>query len=662
MKIKQKITATLLSVLLLSSSLAGCATSALTNGAGGNLSGNQNDNALTENSQTVGNAEVSKETDNATPNILSELNEAGGFDVTYPTDSSELTLASGKATDYKIVSFFANSNAHARVNDFASSLKKKTAADFAVTSDTSSIGGKQIVVGYSSNLEKFVGDFAFKSFTGGAATLIGETVYISVATENALPLIFDHFLDQIKLIGEGDYVIPSDLKITADLCAISEKLPIFVASSASVETPPAFSASGTSATVTNKGTYDAGNGNYQQTYTGVLATNVTNYNNQLTTAGYILKQSNVINSNYFYTFVKGDTKVHINWLPTINRYSIIYGPKSDVPILNAPITSYQKLVTPSISQMALYNTGQSNVIQLEDGSFIVIDGGRSKGSSETANHDAEILYNFLVSKKPASHAKPKVVWIFTHAHADHINLPKYNFFPTYKDKIELEYVCMNFPNFDVLKNYLHSDGWTEGTEYSAFTNSINALLSAIETNFPGTPIHTVHSGDVLYFPGCEVEILNTHEDYYLNGFRNTNDTSISFIVKMNGRRFMVCGDTTASVNDHIYDMYGNYLKVDILQVSHHGVNAFMSLELVATNDPEICLWPVRNAILTSTRVTSSEAYTWLKATSGSSGQRERTHFSQNHTVTISIPDMTITNKQWYNGGTSTTLDGRTYLG
>lgn len=656
MKNRHRMMATLLATVMFLLCFVGCGPM-LTDEADNTLSNElSNDGALEgdgDNEPLLDTDQVNEggdDNDNATPNMLTEPNEAGGLNVVFDSAStnSNLTLATGKATSYKIVSFLTASAATSAINTFASNLKTKTGATFSVSTDTSSIGGKQIVIGYSSKIKTYVGDFAFKSYTGGAAVVSGETVYISTASVDALPTVLEHFCAQVKLISGTTYGVASNLKTSADLCAISEKLPLFTAS-------------GTSASASNKGTYDAGGGNYQQTYTGVNALNVRNYNSQLISAGYLLKQSNVINSNYFYTFVKGDTKVHINWFPTINQYSIIYGPKTYVP-LSAPVTNYSRLVTPSITQMALYNTGQSNVIQLEDGSFIVIDGGRSKNTSETANHDAEILYNFLVSKKPASHAKPKVVWIFTHAHADHINLPKYNFFPTYKGMIDLEYVCMNFPNFDVLKNYLHSDGWTEGTEYSEFTESINALLSAIETNFPGTPVHTVHSGDVLYFPGCEVEILNTHEDYYLNGFRNTNDTSISFIVKMNGRRFMVCGDTTASVNDHIYDMYGNYLKVDILQVSHHGVNAFMSLELVATNDPEICLWPVRNAILTSTRVTDSEAYSWLKETSGSSGQRVRTHFSQNHTVTISIPDMTITNKQWYSGGTSTTLDDRTYLG
>lgn len=655
MKNRHRMMATLLATVMFLLCFVGCGPM-LTDEADNTLSNElSNDGALEgdgDNEPLLDTDQVNEggdDNDNATPNMLTEPNEAGGLNVVFDSAStnSNLTLATGKATSYKIVSFLTASAATSAINTFANNLKTKTGATFSVITDTSSIGGKQIVIGYSSKIKTYVGDFAFKSYTGGAAVVSGETVYISTASVDALPTVLEHFCAQVKLISGTTYGVASNLKTSADLCAISENLPLFTAS-------------GTSASASNKGTYDAGGGNYQQTYTGVNALNVRNYNSQLISAGYLLKQSNVINSNYFYTFVKGDTKVHINWLPTINQYSIIYGPKSDVPILNAPITNYQKLVTPSISQMALYNTGQSNVIQLEDGSFVVIDGGRLKGSSETNNHDAEILYNFLVSKKPSSHSKPKVIWMFTHAHSDHVNLARYNFLPTYKDKIELKYVCMNFPNFDVLENYVPSGGkWREGAEYSAFTTSINGVLTAIERNFPGTPIHTVHSGDILYLPGCEIEILSTHEDYYLNGFQYTNDTSISFMVKMSGRRFMVYGDTTERVNDHIYDRYGNYLKADIIQVTHHGVGG-ATLETFKANDPDICLWPVRESIFKNDSRAKTSVHMWIRNSTGDDGQRTRKHYNEDYTVTVSIPTMTVTAKRWYSGDISDST--REYLG
>lgn len=594
--------------------------------------------------------------DNAIQGVSTKTNSSGGKNVNYnPTASStNIVLESNNTARYKIVTLFASgSSAMTEINSFASDLKSKTGATFSVTNvdaSTATIGGKQIVIGYSRNIRDYVGDFGFKSATGGVAIASGQTIYIGVGSIDALPGIFDYFLEQVKVTSGSDYGITSNLKISSDLCAISEHMPLF--------TNPE-----TKSSPTQKARYSAGGGNYQLTYTGdVYAADVKIYNDQLIAAGYILKQKNTIQSNSFYTFVKGDTMVHINYFATIKQYSIVYGPKT-YDLASSKITDYQKLVTPSITQTALYNTGQCNVIQLEDGSFVIVDSGRAKGKDETENHDSEILMNFLNSKKPASHSKPKVIWMLTHAHSDHVNMARDNFFPTYKNQIDLQLVCFNFPDFTVLDQYLPSGAtWGESSAQSAYATTVNKVISSVKTNFPKAKFYTFHTGDIIYLPGCEIEILHTHEDMYLKGFKDVNDTSSVFRFIMQGRTFMVYGDATARVNETIYDRYESALKADIIQISHHGVNACMTLEIAKANDPDICFWPVRKQIYDSDRVNGGAANAWLKATSGSDGQRTRKHYNQNYTVTVSIPNMTVTTKQWYTGGTSTDLTGREYVG
>ena len=592
-------------------------------------------------------AYASAPNDNAMQNIVSAANKSGGTNVVTNNNSklAPLTLSSGSKANYTIVSFFTNSTALTSINTFASDLKTKTGAAFTVSTDTSSIGGKQIVIGYSSNIRSYIGDFAFKSFTGGSAAVVGETIYIASPTtlRGVLELILDHVVEQVKVSGTSA-TIPADLKVSADLCAISENLPVF-------------DTSGTASTPENKGTYSSGGGNFQQTYLNMHATDVNKYNNKLKAAGFILKQSSTINSNSFYTFVKGDTLVHINWFAKLKQYSIIYGPKTYVPA-TSPITNYQKIATPSITQMALYNTGQSNVIQLEDGSFIVIDGGRSKGSSETVNNDSKILMNFLNSKKPSSHAKAKVVWMYTHVHSDHINLSRDNFFSTYKNQIDLQLVCLNLPDFNEIENHIATEGWKESNAASAYAKSVDMLYTSIKTNFPGTAVYTFHTGDKLYFAGCEVEILVTPEDYYLNGFSWINDTSCAWKVKMNGKSFMVFGDCTARINDQMVALFGNYLKSDIIQVTHHGVGG-ATLSSVKPVDADICFWAVKeDTYLNDSRSTTGDAHVWLRANTGTNGQRKRAHYNQDYTTTIEIPTMKVTTKRWYSGN----LENRKYLG
>ena len=648
MKTIIKITAWCLVVLMLISNLAGCGIKEDTfdeSASGFNSESLFNGTALFEsenetkketqknsNKKDPDNVYATAPNDNATQNIVISANSVGGKNVVFNSNStsSSIVLASNSTAKYKIVTFFSN---NADVTAFASDLKTKTGATFTVSTDTSTIGGKQIVIGYSSKIRSLAGDFAFKSFTGGAAIVKGETVYISTALLTFLPEILDFFVQKVAVTSGTSYGIPADLKISSDLCAISESLPFFTTE-------------GTASSPTSKGVYSAGGGNYQQTYLNLHAVDVQNYNDKLVAAGYILKQKNTINSNNFYTFVKGDTLVHINWFAKLKQYSIVYGPKTYVP-QSSPVTNYKKLVTPSITQMALYKTGQSNVIQLEDGSFIIIDGGRAKASSETNNKDAQILMDFLNSKKPSSHSKPKVVWMYTHVHSDHINLSRDNFFPTYKDKIDLQLVCLNLPDFNEVENHIASAGWKESNAASAYVKSVDLLYSSLETNFPNTSIYTFHTGDKLYFAGCEVEILVTPEDYYLKGFSWINDTSCAFKIKMSGKSFMVFGDCTAPVNDQMVACFGNYIKSDIIQVTHHGVGG-ATLSSVKYVDADVCFWAVKEKIFKEdTRSTTGDAHVWLRANTGTNGQRKRSHYNQDYITTVTIPDMKVTSTRVY---------------
>ncbi|MBE6533890.1 MAG: hypothetical protein E7678_02840, partial [Ruminococcaceae bacterium] len=362
MTVKHKVISAILSAFILVSSLVGCSANESTSDTGesylqsesmtsslnvGNFGTEKLENRVTDNLNSNG-AYASAPNDNATQNIVSSDNANGGKNVVANNDSklAPLTLASGSTANYTIVSFFTNSTPLTNINTFASDLKAKTGATFTVSTDTSNIGGKQIVIGYSSNIRPYIGDFAFKSFTGGSAAVVGDTLYIASPTtmRGVLELILDFVVEKVNVSGTTS-TIPADFKASADLCAISENLPLF-------------DTSGTASSPESKGTYSAGGGNFQQTYLNLHAADVNNYNNKLKAAGYVLKQSNTINSNQFYTFVKGDTLVHINWFAKLKQYSIIYGPKTYVPA-TSPITNYQKIATPSISQMALYHTGQS---------------------------------------------------------------------------------------------------------------------------------------------------------------------------------------------------------------------------------------------------------------------------------------------------------------
>lgn len=579
----------------------------------------------TDGSNTEKNTEKSTEKNKPSGSSSSKTEEEvivtatpeGGKEVLVKSNPSltPLTVSANSTATYEIVSHYNLSLEPMKT--FISDLKAKTGADFKATvrSQVSSVGGKQIVVGAFSDFIKnnYKGAPEFKSWTGSAVSVSGDTIYIGVADSSLLSGVLTSFVSKIRSVGSNKYVIAADLKFAYDKCAVSEYI-------------PPLSATG----VTNKGIYSAGGGNYQITYTGVKATEVSNYASTLMKKGFTLQQQNTINTNDFYLFVKGDTIVHINWFAKLNQFSIIYGPKTYVPA-KKPITGYSKRVTPTISMLALGEIGTSIVIQLEDGSFLLIDGGLG---NTTYNKDSATLWNFLSSKAPAGE-KPRITWLVTHIHTDHRALFQ-KFIPSYKDKINLELVVWNMPDFNELEAKYTPD-WQEGGSSPKpaknYATPVATLQNIIKTNFPKTPIYTVHSGEKLYLPGCEVEFLSCHEDYYLNKFRWINDTSLTCRITMQGKTMMVFGDTTHSVSNAIITpAYGNYIKSDILQVAHHG-NGEGTLATYKAVAADICLWSASNSNYNE-YIKQNDQNKWLYSSTTK-------HYNHSSTVTITIPSLDV---------------------
>lgn len=562
--------------------------------------------------------------------IVKKLPE-GGIEVMVKADAklTPITISTGTTTSYSIKSFYNTSLAG--ITSFVSALKTKTGITYTpeVITSASAISGKQIVIGNFSNFSSVSGAPAFKSWTGGAVSVVGSTIYIAVAEASLLESTLNSFVGKIQKTGTNSYGIPADLKLAYDKCVISEYV-------------PSFSTAGT-----DKGLYSAGGGNYQKTYKGVTAAEVSSYCTKLLRSGFSLQQKNMINSNAFYLYVMGDTIVHINHFAKLDQFAIIYGPKTYVPA-KSPITGYSKKATPTITQMALGETGTSLVLQLEDGSFVIIDGGL--GSTANYEKDSKNLMDFIESKAPNGE-KPRVTWIVTHIHTDHRQLMQ-KLLPTIKDRIVLELVAWNMPDFSTLSNY--TPGWRESNPPENYLKSMELLHTALDNSFPNVPIYTFHTGEKLYLPGCEVEFLATHEDYYLNNFIWINDTSSAFRITMQGKTLMVFGDCTADVNSKIMTAaFGNYIKSDIMQVTHHGVGGG-TLATFKAVDPDICLWSVNLKIFNGTAIRNGEEdkravgtsslnpeNVWLRASSGSDGQRARKHYHHSNTTTITIPSLAV---------------------
>ena len=335
--------------------------------------------------------------------------------------------------------------------------------------------------------------------------------------------------------------------------------------------------------------YKIGNGGYEYSYTNVNPNIYSSYLSKLETNGFVKYTENNIDGNLFATYTQKHMQVNVAYYPNIATIKLIWGPRGYLPSLTAPVAGedYTVVCSPSVTQ--IYREGASDtspgecyVVQLEDGSFVVIDGGPKNANDQAA------LLQYLQSHTPHTHAKPQVTWMITHVDSDHITLAN-AFIEAYHNLIDINTVCYNFPDFSNTDVFSSESAISsaEGRNERAAT-----FEGQIDTYYPNANRLIFHSGQILYLPGCKIDFLMTHEDYYPNAFSSGNHTCSAWKMSFtDGGSFMVLGDCEKGLCEQMSTVYGDTLRSDVLQVSHHGLNG-ATLALYQEIDPKICFWPI----------------------------------------------------------------------
>ena len=352
-------------------------------------------------------------------------------------------------------------------------------------------------------------------------------------------------------------------------------------------------------------------------YTGNGATNAgyKAYCEKLVNNGFTLVWTNTVGNNEFRMYKNATKDIALYVAYNDFTYGSGITATSDLPgdyekcirIVSAPLSStvlpdatsnkfgapqsYTKITDSYLTTLGISegNVGTGHVIMLEDGSFIVIDGGNCKvknGSSYTAcsgnawcDH-TNLIWNTLndLYKKAHGHAPTQAepirvsAWYLTHAHDDHytafynmVNLIDKD--SSKKAIFELDYIIANLPG-----RYSLLDGSSATWGFTGGFDKMKNLLGGIKTI-------KVHTGQKLYFANLTIEVLATYEDLLPFLINNSNDTNaitrFNFESTNNGEKgvstsVVFLGDAWRASSRYMRAMYGNYLKSDIVQVSHHG--------------------------------------------------------------------------------------------
>jgi len=237
-----------------------------------------------------------------------------------------------------------------------------------------------------------------------------------------------------------------------------------------------------------------------------------------------------------------------------------------LPSTEKPDDADAEVTVTSITMLAPHNL--CLVIQLSNGHFVVFDSGN--------NGKQKGISDFLRDKAPDGNPVVEA-WFFTHFHQDHIggfidfvgssSLMRYT---------TIESVIYNFPQEQVIGTA--KDSSTDMSNMRFWPQRLEKLRDK------GTTVYQARTGQKFYFGNAEIEVLWTFEDIMpLNIYRDrSNPTSIGFRITVGGNSILITGDSSEEELKMAYIKFGDYLKSDFVQLSHHGQGE----ELFRPDQPE----------------------------------------------------------------------------
>ncbi len=195
------------------------------------------------------------------------------------------------------------------------------------------------------------------------------------------------------------------------------------------------------------------------------------------------------------------------------------------------------------------DVGMFYVIKTSDNKVIVVDGG----NTGNADYARQVIASF------GNHVD---AWIITHQHCDHVGA----FNEIYSDPrgIVIDHIYSNYVPSSVWRN---TPGNKPDPRDIPEHDRFDRLMSGANN------ITWLHAGDEIYIGGMIIRVYAAYDSaltpYYGNDIGNVS--SLMFEIFSKNQSMLFCGDVrTETMCNYLINKWGNELRADYLQISHHG--------------------------------------------------------------------------------------------
>lgn len=309
--------------------------------------------------------------------------------------------------------------------------------------------------------------------------------------------------------------------------------------------------------------------------------------------GFISFCETAIEQNRFERLVQGSVSLYVYYTPFNKSVRIISEPlmnmhedrDSDRNDCCRPLMTVIGARFSDTNRYLNCDAGSGNmgyVFRLEDGRFIVVDGGMELGDY------AEKILACMREQKVGPGPITVACWFLSHTHIDHTGA-FLKIADKYKKDLLIEEIAANFPSIRDAEAY--REAW-----------NTRRVSEAAYKAFPDAAYVRPHTGEIFCYGKTEIEILYTQDDlvkqYFsvLNEGFTWNTSSMCIRLKIGGNTVILPADCDEQANAIMTGMYGDYLKSDILQVCHHG-GWGGSTEFYSKIDPELAIFSTSDELL-----------------------------------------------------------------
>ena len=518
-------------------------------------------------------------------------------DPTPPAPTQQVIVEANKTTKYTVITQKSmSSDALSLVRSFIGAVQQKTGVRLGQLNESSAPESDyEITVNVTRSRPDAADLYERTAYTNYRIERSGNRIMIVAFSSDILEDALTALLGQLTKDADGAWSIPANYKAnqfgmpktSAEISAMEpeemvayysylpeiDKIPKYETLSGSIQPIHSLGYDGYAIAIKNttKAEYDA----YVQKILGKgFATHASNT---------ISAGTGVTEQNTYHFFTLEKIHLYTHYQPNLKVARIYFMPPAALPSTTPETLTATDTVPVTVAQIQLdYATagGMSYVYQLADGRFVVIDGGIFSARNR------DIMMNYLQTKATAAGMQKPVIamWLISHPHQDHYGLLKDGFMDYAANQgVVIESFAFNLAN-QRMKNL--SDGvWADA-------NTFRAMIREL---YPNATVYTPHAGQVFYFKGLTMEILQTEEELYpFNhemSFIEQNHLCINWRVTLdNGKTFMFLADNSAPNNEQLAKIYREELKSDVMQVAHHGLSG-AELTCYQYIDPDICLWP-----------------------------------------------------------------------